>query len=316
MDKLTVVLPVRNEHMTIRENLDRIMGQLARDGIGALYLLVDDGSEDATWFEIRNLSEELPNVFGIRLSREFGRDQAIFAGLFHSSTPLCLVMNLDGSHPAGAVRGMLRMMDIAGAEVVEGFPAGRRKPGGVRGLLCGLTRSACGYDPFDSSDFRLVSRKAVNVLKHFDETTATFRGAVGWSGFPVFRYVWEPEEEGERDPEEPAAKPKPPGLRRYARVAATALFTYTSKPAWFILMLAAVCLAGVVAAAVYIFAMLFSGLDPGPLPVALLAVFAVGGLVLLAAGILGLYAARIYREVKRRPRHLIIDKTGGMYNKP
>lgn len=315
MKKLTVVIPVRNKHATLRENITAISKTLTGDGIDADILIVDDGSDDSTWFELRELSERSDNIFGIRLSRSFGRDAAVFAGLEQADTPLCLIMNSDLSHPPHIVRELIGVMERSGADVVEGIEDGTGKKGGAygffSGMLRGIIKAASGADPWAASDFRLMSRKAVLALRRFGESEPSFRGIMDWSGFSVFKYPYaaaEPEDGEGKDTRDPP-------LGTLAKGAAGAVLSRAGKPPGLMFFLAILCLLGALACGIHAIAAASGGNAYG-LSCVISVILTVGCFILVSLGVIGANISRMRAELRRRPNHIISDKTGGVFNKP
>ncbi len=315
MEKLTVVIPIRNEHLTLRGNMAKISAILSRDGIEADFMVVDDGSDDSTWYELRTITERSGNIFGIRLSRSFGRDAAILAGLEHAGSPFCLVMNSDLSHPPGAVKEMLKVMELYGADLVEAVPErGGDEKGGVyaffSGLLRGIARAASGFDRWEGSDFRLMTRKVVLALRHFEEDTPSFRRLTDWSGFPVYRCEYAPDESEDNDKNAPAIP-----LAVIAGAALRAVLSRVGRPPLLAYVSALLCLAGATASGVAAIAIASEGREYG-LSCLISVILALGALILAAMGVNGANISRLRNGIRRRPAYLISDKTGGVFNKP
>ena len=182
---LSVVIPVYNEEAVLEKTASVIRGVMSAAAIGCEILFVDDGSKDATWEKITALSAS-GGVRGVRFSRNFGKEAAILAGLSAAKGDCCVVIDGDLQHPPEKIVEMYRLWE-QGYEIVEGQKASRGAESHAHGLAArafySLISRATGIDMANASDFKLLDRKAVNVLINMRERNAFFRALSSWIGF-------------------------------------------------------------------------------------------------------------------------------------
>ncbi len=301
--RLTLVIPAYMEQKTLCTNLLAILDQLTADNIDAKLIVVDDGSRDHTWQRLCEFASERSNVGGIRLSRNFGKETAIFAGISQVQTEYCLVMDSDLQHPPRYIKEFLRVADETGADIIEGVKDDRgRESLSYRLFAKGfyrLLKSASGVDLGNSSDFKLLSRKAIDALCQFREGTVFFRGLVNWSGFTTATVPFSVDaRQGDSSKF---------SSRRLLRFAVDSMLAYTSKPVYLTFLFSVLFFIGTLILGVYTLVNYFSGHSVSGFSTLIILILLLGCLILLSLGVIGLYIARIYDEVKRRPRFLVGD---------
>ena len=115
---LSIVIPVRNETDQLAENLSLIHSEASKTGLPLEIIVVDDGSTDATWQILESLAQQMPEIRGLRLSRNFGKEAAICAGLAYSHGQVCIVMDSDLQHPPEVISEMVRLWRDEKADIV------------------------------------------------------------------------------------------------------------------------------------------------------------------------------------------------------
>lgn len=297
---LSVILPSFNEEDNISNTAAVISGVLEENKIDYELIFVDDGSRDNSWQKITEESKKNSKVRGLRFSRNFGKEGAIFAGLKASKGDCCVVMDCDLQHPPQTVIEMYQKW-LDGAEVVEGKKRSRGKEnaayGGFSKLFYKLIKSASGIDMSDASDFKLLDRKVIDALLDLPERITFFRALSGWVGFET-ETVWfdvAPRAYGER-------KWTTKMLLGYA---IRNLSSFTGMPLYISTVLGLL----IILAAVVIWILLLCGVSLGSFNAANAAILFVGGLILETVGILSYYVSRIYEEIKNRPRYIISKTT-------
>lgn len=297
---LSVILPSFNEEDNI-SNTAAVIGEVLEENeIDYELIFVDDGSRDNSWKIITEESKKSSKVRGLRFSRNFGKEGAIFAGLKAAKGDCCVVMDCDLQHPPQTVVEMYRKW-LDGAEVVEGKKRSRGKEnaayGGLSRLFYKLIKSASGIDMLDTSDFKLLDRKVINALLDLPERITFFRALSGWVGFDT-ETVWfdvAPRAYGERKWT----------TRMLLGYAIRNLSSFTGMPLYISTVLGLL----IILAAVVIWILLLCGVDMGSFNAANAAILFVGGLILETVGILSYYVSRIYEEIKNRPRYIISKTT-------
>jgi len=159
---LAVIIPLDNEGAVIQENFRRIRQVFAEDGLACHFVLVDDGSSDATWQEISLLVKEFPEVSALRFARNFGKEAAICAGLERVEARRYLVMDSDLQHPPRCVKEMVALMEREQADIVEGVKEKRGRESLAYRLLANgfyrLMKLLTGLDLERSSDLSQYGR--------------------------------------------------------------------------------------------------------------------------------------------------------------
>ena len=299
---VSVVAPIYNEGARVDRFVRRLGAVLA--GVRYELVLVDDGSTDDSWRRIADHGRRDDRVRGVQLSRNFGKEQAVLAGLEHAAGDAVVVIDADLQHPPDAIREMLRQWRD-GAHVVEAVKrnrTGQGLVGRVGGKLfnrafTGLTK----VDLVNATDFRLLSRTAVDALLSMPEHASFFRGTSSWIGFR--RAVVEVD----IDHREGGGSRWTPGS--LFRLAINGLTSFTSAPLHFV-TLAGLGFAGfsVLLGAQTVIRWLRGGSVAG-FPTVILLLLVLGTFVLIGLGVIGEYLARIHDEVRGRPRYLVQDRT-------
>ncbi|HVE85975.1 MAG TPA: glycosyltransferase family 2 protein [Myxococcales bacterium] len=304
----SVVVPLYNEEAVLPELYKRVTSVLKAAGVTYELVLVNDGSRDGTWALMKQLREQDPGVTLLNLSRNFGHQIAITAGIEHAAGEAVVVMDADLQDPPEVILQMLAKWR-EGFDVVYGVRTRRRGDGWFKrataSLFYRVVRMATRVDiPADTGDFRLISRRAVDHLKKLRETNRFVRGLVAWLGFKQFGLTYE------RAPRY-AGRTKYP-LGKMLRFAADAVASFSIAPlrlASSLGLLVSLGSFGYGTFAIYV------KVSHGPaLPgwaSLIVAVAFLGGVQLLCLGILGEYLGRVYDEVKGRPLYVVQDFDSG-----
>ena len=298
---ISVVAPVYNEVETLPEFHRRVTTALA----GRRYelVLVNDGSTDGSGELLEDLAAGDPSVRPLHLSRNFGHQAAVTAGLELARGAAAVTIDADLQDPPEVIPRLLEQWS-AGAEVVHGVRHERRgEPRRRLFLIRGFYRlfarlSGLGGFPGNSGDFRLISRRALDALNALPERNRFVRGLVSWVGFRQVSVVYE------RDPRYAGHSKYP--LTKLLRLAADGILSFSAVPlrmaAWLGLAMSVVAFAAIPVVVILRLAGLYhvSGIASVHILVLL-----VGGIQLLFLGVLGEYLARDYDETKRRPVYVL-----------
>jgi len=300
--RLSIVVPCFNEEATLPE-LHRRATRAAEDIVGQDFelVLVNDGSRDQTWQVMQALTGEDPRIVAVNLSRNHGHQLALSAGLSIARGDRILILDADLQDPPELLPEMMRLMD-EGADVV--FGQRRHRDGETlfkRASATAFYRILRWLSdvriPVDTGDFRLMSRRAVDVLNSMPETHRFIRGMVGWLGFKQVPLEYD------RDPRTAGTTNYP--LRRMVRLAIDAITSFSIRPLRIASMLgilfAVLGMAGVLFS---VSGWLFGRTVPGWTSV-MVVVLTLGGIQLTVLGIMGEYLGRLYIESKRRPLYVI-----------
>lgn len=302
---LSVIIPAYNEEAMIEKASSVISGILANADIPCELLFVDDGSNDKTWAKITAASALNPVVRGVHFSRNFGKEAAIIAGLTESHGECCVVIDCDLQHPPEKIVEMYRPWE-QGYEIVEGQKSNRGTEGRLHALAAktfySLISAATGFDMANASDFKLLDRKAVNVLINMREKNAFFRALSSWIGFRTAHIEFDVQER-----EAGESKWSTQALTRYAL---SNISSFSTAPMQIVTVLGTVMLLISVVLGVVALSQKLSGQAlEGFTTVILIQLFS-SSIVMISLGIIGYYIAKIYEETKGRPRYIIADTCG------
>lgn len=308
---LTVIMPVYNEGGFIYQNVCRVRQVLADAGIAHQYLLVDDGSRDSTPAELARLAEDFDDVSVISLSRNFGKEAALCAALEHAAGDGVVVMDADLQHPPEYIPEMVRLWQQEGYDVVEGVKEDRGKESfGSRlaALLFYRTfAKSTGIDIGIASDFKLLDRKVVEAWRTLPEKNTFFRGLSAWVGFKRYALPFK-------------VAPRAGGETKWtfkslARLAMNSLTAYSAAPLLAIFWLGVLMGVAALAMTVETLIVYFTNHAAAGFPTVILLQLFIGSGVMISLSIIGMYVAKIYEEVKGRPRYLIRTAKGNAIEK-
>ena len=302
---LSVVLPAFNEEAMIDRAVLAVSRVLLDAGIPHELIFVDDGSRDETWSRIEAAASVTPTVRGVHFSRNFGKEAAILAGLSQASGDCCAVIDCDLQHPPEKLVEMYELWQ-QGYDVIEGEKSSRGKESGLHAFAAHsfykLISAATGVDMANASDFKLLDRKAVDVLVRMPERGAFFRALSSWVGF---RTTSVPFDVREREAGESKWSTK--SLVKYALNNITA---FSNAPMQLVTAAGVLSLAACFLWALVTLIRLIAGADVGIGTGLGLLMLLIGGVCMLALGVIGFYIGRIYDEIKRRPRFIIAAVCG------
>ena len=302
---LSVVIPAFNEQEMVPAAAGQIDGILSRAGIPHELIFIDDGSRDATWAEIRAESEHRDTVRGVYFSRNFRKEAAIFAGLQAADGDCVAVIDCDLQHPPEKLVEMYRLWE-QGVEVVEGVKTDRGEESLAHRVAAKtfyrLISEATHIDMTRASDFKLLDRKAVNVLLSMREKRAFFRALSSWIGFRTAEVPYEVRERAAGE-----SKWSTWLLIKYALSNITA---FTSLPLHLITGCgAASFLAALIVGIVSIVRLAMGRVVTGLTGAVILLLF-LSGLIMVGLGIIGYYLGNIYMEIQDRPRFIVSETCG------
>ena len=270
-------------------------------------LIVDDGSHDDTALVMHGLCVAHPQVSYIQLSRNFGKEAALTAGVDAAQGDVLVLMDADGQHPSSIIREMLLKWEH-GADVVYAVRKTRHDQSAVQVQLTGWFYKLINWGtrvdiPANAGDFRLMDRKVVNALKSLPERNRFMKGLYAWVGFKSEAIDYEPL---------PRADGKSNyGLRGALSLALTGMLAFSTMPlrltGWMGLWLA---LGSLGYGAWVVMEYFILGIDVPGYATIVVGMMFLSGMQLLAIGVLAEYVARIYDEVKQRPSYLVADRVG------
>ena len=304
---LSIVVPVFNEEGSLDLLIPRLQEQLVKEGLEAEIILVDDGSSDATWDRLVGWRARFENLTLISLSRNFGKEIAITAGLDAAEGDAVIVMDGDLQHPAEMIPVFLRRWR-EGYDVVYGVRRDRRHDSASRRWLTrGFYRlfNSISRTPItpDAGDFRLMDRKVVEAIRRMRERARFMKGIYSWVGFKSVSV--------EYDVVERAHGKSTFSPFRLVALALDGILSFSTAPlkaAVLIGSLLATC--SITLGIYYMLRTLILGIDVPGFASLIVSILALSGLILLQLGVMGLYLGRVYEEVKGRPLYLVRDMVG------
>ena len=297
---LSVILPSYNEEKMIAVATKRMAGVLGGAGIDYELLFVDDGSKDGTWQEIQRCAQEDPHVVGVHFSRNFGKESAMFAGLETAKGDCVVVLDCDLQHPPEKIIEMYRLWE-EGYEVVEGIKEDRGEESGLHRFAAnsfyGIISRATGMDMASSSDFKLLDRKVVDTLNRLPERNVFFRALSFWVGYRKAEVSYRVQERTEGE-----SKWSTKSLIKYA---ITNITSFSSVPLHMVTVMGLITLVVAVVFGVISLVQKIMGIAQPGFTTVILLLLLIGSFLMISLGIIGYYLARIYDEIKGRPRYII-----------
>jgi glycosyltransferase involved in cell wall biosynthesis len=300
---VSVVIPVFREGALIPGFLAAVRDYLKASGMRYELVLVDDGSPDDSWAAINAEAKADPNIRALRLSRNFGKESALCAGLEHARGDAVIVMDADGQHPPSLIPDMLSRWQSSGADIVEAVKARRgsesmsNKLGAL--LFYQLLNKLSGFHFKGASDFKLMNRKAVNAWLQMPERNVFFRGMTVWMGFKTVQVPFEVVPRS-------AGQSAWSALRRL-KLALVGITAFSSFPLHFVTLAGGIFLIVSVVLGVQTLYLKLAGRAVSGFATVILLELVIGSLLMISLGVIGEYLARIYEEVKRRPRYVVTE---------
>lgn len=266
-------------------------------------IFVDDGSKDATWESIKKVSKENSFVHGISFSRNFGKEAALIAGLSVSKGECCAVMDCDLQHPPQTLVKMYHLWQ-EGYEIVEGVKTSRGKESIFHKIAAKsfyqIISRATGIDMSRASDFKLMDRKVVDCLLIMQEKAMFFRALSSWVGFCKTQV--------EFDVQQRIAGKTKWSTKSLIKYAVTNITSFSTLPMQMVTGLGIVYLFFAIILFIQTITKYISGAALEGFSTVIILLLLTGSLIMISLGILGYYMAKIYDEVRNRPRY-IISKT-------
>lgn len=309
---LSVVIPCYNEEEVLPETIQQLsalLDEMEENGLveaGSHLCLIDDGSRDRTWQIIADSARESSRVKGLKLARNRGHQNALLAGLENAEGDVLISIDSDLQDDIQVIKKMMQAY-YEGNDVVYGVRKARDadtkfKRITAEGYYWFLKKM--GVDIiFNHADFRLMSRRAIDALKQYEEVNLFLRGIIPTIGFPATTVEYDRAERF-------AGESKYP-LRKMLALAVDGVTSFSPVPLRFIAGLGLL---------IFVFSMIISVWALGvriftdeAIPgwaSSVLPMYILGGIQLLSLGVIGEYIAKIYSETKKRPRYFVSDKIG------
>lgn len=300
---LSIILPAYNEENNIDYACDEIFRVLNNEQIAFEIVFVDDGSKDETWKQVLKEAEKRDYVHGVSFSRNFGKEAAIIAGLSFAKGDCCVVMDCDMQHPSQSIAEMYHLWE-SGYDVVEGIKATRGEESffhkKAAGTFYSLISKVTGIDMSRASDFKLMDRKVVETLLSMPEKELFFRAVSSWVGYKKTKIEFDVQERISGE-----SKWSTKALIKYA---ITNITSFSSMPMQMVTGMGILYLTFAVIMFLQTMMTYLSGKAMEGFSTVIILILLTGSLIMLSLGILGYYVARVYDEVKGRPRYIIARK--------
>ncbi|HYO10803.1 MAG TPA: glycosyltransferase family 2 protein [Tepidisphaeraceae bacterium] len=304
---ISVVAPIFNEQENLPELRRRLVGALERTGEAWEIVLVNDGSRDRSPEIIRAFHAEDPRIKLVELSRNFGHQPAVTAGIHHARGDAVILIDADLQDPPEVIPEMVAKWRD-GYQVVLGERSSRSEQG-VRGvgfrlfypILRGLTDLPSAPD---AGIFGLMDRRLVDEFNKLPERNRFIPGLRSWLGFKQTAVVYDRNDRA-------AGKPKQT-LRRLIHYAMDAIFSFSYRPLRWVTWMGIFVATVTFGLAVFYFVTFFTmhKQPGGGFTTTILCVLFLGGVQMIAIGILGEYVGRIYEELKQRPLYVVKERVG------
>lgn len=308
MIKLATVSPCYNEEEVLNHSVERLTALFKRmiaDGLIAddsMMVFVNDGSRDATWKKIAQLHEENTFVRGINLAHNVGHQNAIMAGMMTAKDWADAVITLDADlqDDIECIPQMVKNFE-EGYDIVYGVKVSRKADPLMKRMTAQafykLQASMGVQSVFNHADFRLMSRRALNMLAGYQERNLYLRGLIPMIGLPSTTVD---DVIGERE-----AGVSKYTLSKMLNLAMDGITSFSVKPLYNIIYLGVLFLVISLGIGIYVLHALIAGTAVPGWSSLILSIWLVGGFVLISVGVTGVYIGKIYNEVKRRPLYNI-----------
>ena len=304
---ISCVMPAYNEAASLPDVLAPVLAALKALSPRVELVVVDDGSRDDTVAVMRRLCAAEPALRLVQLSRNFGKEAALTAGIAAARGEVVVLMDADGQHPPALLADMLRHWQ-GGADVVYAVRSTRSDQSALHRRLVGAFYGIVNWRsrvriPRDAGDFRLLDRRVVDALLALPERHRFMKGLYAWVGFPSAALDYEP-------------LPRHAGESRYGLSGAlglgtTGLLAFTAAPLRVLGLLGvALALAALGYGAWVVVEYFWRGINVPGYATLVVGMMFLSGVQLMSVGLLAEYVARIYDEVKQRPLFLVADEVG------
>lgn len=313
MIRLATVSPCYNEEEVLEHSVERLTAlfdQMVAEGkisADSFMLFVNDGSRDRTWTLIEQLHRENKYVKGMDLARNVGHQRAILAGMMKAKEMADAVVTIDADLQDD-LTAIPKMVDHfkAGYDVVYGVKVSREADPVMKRMSAQafykLQRKMGVESVFNHADFRLMSRRALEMLSEYKERNIYLRGMIPMIGLPSTTV-----DDVISEREAGASKYT---LKKMLNLAMDGITSFSVKPMYYILGLGILFLLTSVGIGIYVLRALILGTAVNGWSSLILSIWFTGGVVLISIGMLGIYIGRIYEEVKRRPLYHVKEFLG------
>lgn len=301
--KISVIIPAYNEEQLIQESYNLISGIIESENIDFEIIYVNDGSRDNTWINILTVGQTDERVKGLCFSRNFGKEAAMFAGLNKASGDCSVIIDCDLQHPPMKIIEMYRMWQ-EGYDVVEAVKKSRGKESIIHRLGAKCFYKVISYlthmDLQNTSDFKLLDRKVVDILNRIPERNTFFRALSSWVGFKSIKIPFQVQER-----KQGSSKWSRGQLIKYA---ITNITSFSVFPMQIVTGMGILFFVFAIILGIQTFTNKMMGQALEGFTTAIIVELLVGSICMLSMGIIGHYIAKMYEEIKGRPRYIFSDQ--------
>ncbi len=297
---LSVVMPIYNE-TKIYLGVERTIGVLEQADIPYELILIDDGSTNDSWNQITDLAMQYKSITAIALSRNFGKEHALCAGLDAVSGDCCVCIDSDMQFPPEVIPEMYRLWKDEHYEVIEGVKKARIKENPFYRFFSKsfyhILYKMSGIDLQNSCDFRLLDKIALEAWRSMPENDTFFRGMSSWIGFRRTQIYFDVSQR-----EIGTSKWSTRGL---IKLAVNAITSYSSIPLYFATCFGVLFLFFFMGMFIQTLYMKINGKAQSGFTTVIILQLIIGSVSMINMGIIGVYIKKIYEEIKHRPRYII-----------
>ena len=292
---ISIVIPIYGEGPYLSRLIAEIRNEITKLDLSYEIIFVDDGSLDDTWMILEDEAERHPEIKAIGLSRNFGKEAALCAGLERAKGSAVIVMDGDLQHPPSLIPEMIRRWIGLKADVVEGVKMDRGKESSWdrigAWIFYAILKKLSGYNLEGATDYKLLDRRVVNAWLAMEERGVFFRGMTVWLGFNRVQI--------------PFAVPERVGGRsrwstfKLIKLALTSISAFTSIPLQFITMIGIGFFFFAVVLGIQTFYHWVTNQAVSGFTTVILLLLIIGSALMTGLGLIGIYLSRIYEEVKQ-----------------
>ncbi|HOO78877.1 MAG TPA: glycosyltransferase family 2 protein [Lachnospiraceae bacterium] len=303
MAMLSIIVPCYNEEAVVDRFYEVMQDTLQKLPMQKEYIFVDDGSKDKTLELLQSLNKRDPSAHYVSFSRNFGKEAAIFAGLHEAKGDAVVVMDVDLQHPPETILEMVELWK-EGYEVIEGVKSSRGRESIMHRVMAGsfysLISRFMGMDMKNSSDFKFLDRKVVEVLCSLRERNTFFRALSFWVGFKTTNIPY--------DVQERVGGTTKWSLISLVKYAIQNMISFTFAPLYMIITAGIIFVILGLMLAIDAIVDHINGIAVAGYPTLVVLLVFATGCIMFSIGIIGVYIAKIYDEIKERPQYIVRDR--------
>lgn len=306
---LSIIIPVYNEADILEKSIAEIKHYVKITELQYEIIVIDDGSTDKTWEILYGIALGASEIKGLKLSRNFGKEAAITAGLKYAQGNGVVIMDGDLQHPPSLIPEMIKVWQEENADIVEALKEDRGKEPfsskiGAK-LFYLLMKLLTDLTLDKSTDFKLLDRKVVDAYNRLPEGSRFFRGIISWLGFRKIQISFSAQERTE-------GKSKW-SILKLIKLALNASTAFSSLPLHLVTTMGIITLILSILIGIQTLYMKLSGSAVSGFTTVILLLLFIGSVLMISLGIIGIYISRIFEEVKNRPKYIeqdMINLTG------